>query len=123
MIVFQAFVVHSGNGADTLSATIINPKLVEAGMIVYPKRKDNGVARRRSATVNVNHESAKAAPAVHAVCAAYTAANCYPTFLSGGTFKWWHFPVRIHGVPEIPVALQVQPKLGASLERLTQRQC
>jgi hypothetical protein len=64
MVVFQAFVVHVGNGADTLSATTINQKLVEARMIVYPKQEDNGVARRRSAAVNASHESAKAAPAM-----------------------------------------------------------
>ena len=87
-------------------------------MIVYPKPEENGVARRRSAAVNVSHESAKAAPAVHAAGVAYAAANCYPTFIKG-----WHFPVRIHGVPEIPGALQVQPELGTGLECLAQRQC
>ena len=56
-------------------------------MIVYPKPEENGVARRRSAAVNVSHESAKAAPAVHTAGVAYAAANCYPTFLRGGTFR------------------------------------
>jgi len=64
MIVFQAFVVHSANGTDTLNATTISQRLVEAEMIVYPKQQNNGVVHRRSAAVNVSHESAKAAPAV-----------------------------------------------------------
>jgi len=54
MIVFRAFVVYSGNGADTLNATTISQKLVDAEMIVYPKQENNSVVHGQCAAVYVS---------------------------------------------------------------------
>jgi hypothetical protein len=37
-------------------------------------------------------------------------------------FQRWHLVVRIHSMPEIPVALQIQPEFRACIECFTQRQ-
>jgi hypothetical protein len=52
------------------------------------------------------------------------AANYIPTmpdYLSH-FLEWRHLPVCILGMPQIPVTLQVQPELGARLERFTKCQ-